>query len=129
MASKILPMGQSFLQAPSSLTRTTSPVHRFLFGFSHLVLACMLWRYSHLHRIQNWSARYWTRLKQRRAYTSGGTKLPGGGPIGRVFIVRSIEGDSDWGSSGSAGMADIGQALTIAVTSAISVTSSSCVSC
>ena len=79
--------------------------------------------------MQNWSARYWTHLQQCGAYTSGGTKLPCGGPSGGVFIIRSIEGDSGWGSSGSVGIADIGQALSIAVTSAISVISSSCVSC
>ena len=53
---------------------------------------------------------------------------PGGGPAGRVFIVSSIAGDSGCGSPVSDGSADIGLALTIATTSAISVTSNSWVS-
>ena len=52
---------------------------------------------------------------------------PGGGPVGRVFIVSIIAGDRGCGWSVSDGSADIRLALTMATTSAIGMTNNSCV--
>lgn len=111
------------------MTRTISPAWRFRFELFHLLLVCSVWIYSRLHRNQNSSARYWTRLQRRCEYRSTGRDSPGGGPTGRVFIVKSMDGERGSGSSVSDRMVVMGRALTIAVTSAISVTKSSCVSC
>lgn len=128
MASVTRPKGQSPRWAPSSLTRTTSPIVRFHCGQFPLLLDWSDCKYSPLQRTQNWSARYCTHLQRRREYKSEGTKTPGGEASGRVFIVRSMAGERGCGSSASDGMVVRGRALTIAVTSVMRVTRSSCVS-
>lgn len=96
-----------------------SPSVTFRLDSSHFPLLCIFCSYSRFHLIQNWSARYCTRLQRRRAYKSVGTKMPGGGPAGCVFIVSSMEGGSGCGSSTSVGTKAMGRALTIVVTSII----------
>jgi len=99
-----------------SLSRTRSPTWRFLRGTVHFCLCC---KYSRLQRIQNWFARAWPCF-HCFVYRSLSEKCPGGGGT-PVFCVRSIDGESMQGCSGSADTGKSDCALIIAETSAIRV--------
>ena len=128
VTSKIRQSDKSFLFVVSSLTRTTSPTERLGSRFCHFDLFWRFRRYYLFHLIQNWSARYCALLHHLRAYRSCGTKLPGWGARGRVFIVSCIAGVNGCGSWMSEGTAEMGRLLAFPVTPATRVTSSSWVS-
>ena len=128
VTSKIRQSDKSFLFVVSSLTRTTSPTERLGSRFCHFDLFWRFRRYYLFHLIQNWSARYCALLHHLRAYRSCGTKLPGWGARGRVFIVSCIAGVNGCGSWMSEGIAEMGRLLAFPVTPAMRVTSSSWVS-
>lgn len=84
--SKTLASFHSFRGA-SSWTMTMSSTCTFRLGACHFCLRAIPARYSFLHRHQNCSDRYCTRLHLFLLYRSSLTNLPGGGSGTEDFIV------------------------------------------
>ena len=97
-----IPMGQSFLLANFSMTRTTSPIFKQGFLVVHLRLSVSVSRYSCLQRDQNWFARYWTLLYLAFPYRSRSFEVnsswAGLVPSLRVSKVCGVSGVGSFGS-------------------------------
>ncbi len=122
-----MPKGQSFRLDWESLSRTMHPLEMLGCWCCHFRRCCRVARYCLRHLSQKVLLRLCT-ISHCCLYRSGFPKSPGGTELTPVFWVSSVAGVRMKGSAGSVDTGINGLLFIMAVTSAIKVVSTLCVS-